>query len=147
MASFQYCNDSIVQEQIRFNSIVYVSLGLTAVSFFCSLCAKEWMLSNPGKTSKFYYGLGAVKILVGILLFTVFSPGCPSECEQYCTTYHPSYAYPIIVLVIGALWLRRGHKFAALEAAGGGSTAVAMPVSAAAPEGAGMVSTKSNDVV
>lgn len=53
--------------------------------------------SNPKVASRIHFGAGGIKILLGILILSVFHPACPSGCACYGRT--PSYAYGVVVLV------------------------------------------------
>lgn len=119
MSSAEECREEIDQEVSTFEGIVYFSLGLTAVSFIATVAYKQKLLDHPKFAWKLYFGLSGVKLIIGLLLFTAFTPKCPTDCGAYCGTYHPSYVYPSIVMVIGLLWARRGKKFYDLDQASG----------------------------
>lgn len=109
MSSTQQCIDEFNQEIASFERLVFLSLGLTALSGVATIFFKAQLESNLKRAWMFYFGLSAIKLLLGILLFTAFSPTCPSGCN--CGSYHPSWFYPTIVIVIGLLWLRRGKQY------------------------------------
>lgn len=111
MSSAQECVEEFNQEIITFEWVAYFSLGLTAVSSIATLFYKQTLEGNLAFAWKLYFGLSAVKLLLGLLLFTAFSPGCPSGCDTYCGRYHPSVVYPLIVITVGLLWAARGKRY------------------------------------
>lgn len=119
MLSVEECREEIDQEVSTFEGIVHFSLGLTAVSFIATKAYKQKLLDHPNFAWKLYFGLSRVKLIIGLLLFTAFTPECPTDCQAYCGTYHPSYVYPTIVMVIGLLWARRAENFYNLDQASG----------------------------
>ena len=109
MSTTTECKSEFQSEINIFDSVVYFSLGLTGCSFLATLFLKAHFLATPSHGWKFFWTLSGIKLLLGILLFTAFNPTCPSGC--YCGSYHPSYVYPSIVLVVGMLWALRGKKY------------------------------------
>jgi hypothetical protein len=109
MSTTAECQSEFQSEINTFEGVVYFSLGLTVCSFLATLFLKPHFLATPSHGWKFFWTLSAIKLLLGILLFTAFTPTCPSGCN--CGSYHPSYVYPSIVLVVGVLWALRGKKY------------------------------------
>ena len=75
--------------------------------------------------TQLFYGMGAVKLLLAVLMFTVFYPGCPEGCS--CTQTY--FVYPIVVLLIGGLWIRDGYRLQEAADEDGGGTSQDMPKS------------------
>lgn len=109
----QECQDAFSQEKARFSLLVVLSLLLTVASYVAVFCYKEKLLANPSRASRLYAIAAVIKVTIGVLLLTAFSPTCPSGC--YCGTYHPSYIYPLIVIFVGVVWAARSKKFYALS--------------------------------
>ena len=55
----------------------------------------------------------AIKLLLGILLFTVLNPKCPDGCS--CGSYTGLYYYPSVVVLISAYWAAIGYKYHTLQ--------------------------------
>ena len=83
-------------------------------------------LAAPRLTRVFvtgFYGMGAVKLLLGALMLTVFYPNCPDGCT--CVS-RPFYAYPVAVLVIACFWIHNGYALQAAANEGGAAAAQEM---------------------
>ncbi len=85
-----------------YNVYVAVSLLLTlGVVLYSS--SHGGFLSDPERGVKFYHTAGVIKILIGILLLTVLHPG---DCAGFVG------GYGFLVIIIGAVWIRRGRALA-----------------------------------
>ena len=90
--------------------VVGVSLGLTVLNLLVfGTFLRRRLESNPKQAAKIYFTTGSIKILLGILILTVFQPRCPSGCTCYGRL--PSPFYGCIVLFIGTLWFIRGCRY------------------------------------
>mmetsp|Transcript_2155 Transcript_2155/g.3400 ORF Transcript_2155/g.3400 Transcript_2155/m.3400 type:complete len:139 (-) Transcript_2155:645-1061(-) len=116
MSTTAECESEWLSEVANFNTVVYFSLGLTACSFFATLFLKAHFQTAPNRGWKYFGSLSAIKIILGILLFTVFTPTCPAGCN--CGSYQPTYVYPAIVLAVGIIWALRGKKYYELDCQG-----------------------------
>eukprot|EP00544_Gedaniella_sp_CCMP2646_P008553 CAMPEP_0202501146 /NCGR_PEP_ID=MMETSP1361-20130828/35138_1 /ASSEMBLY_ACC=CAM_ASM_000849 /TAXON_ID=210615 /ORGANISM="Staurosira complex sp., Strain CCMP2646" /LENGTH=143 /DNA_ID=CAMNT_0049133789 /DNA_START=33 /DNA_END=464 /DNA_ORIENTATION=- len=120
MSSASDCQSKYQSALNLYWGVVGASLGLTLLNLVvCRICLRNYLRSNPKVASRIHFGAGGIKILLGILILSAFHPACPSGCTCYGRT--PSYAYGVIVLVIGILWCKRGFdwlKVAAESVAG-----------------------------
>lgn len=121
-ASANECLIAFRKEISIFNGVVFFSLALTFTSLIVNNCFRDRLVANAQVAARLYFGLSVIKVLLGILLFTVLAPTCPSGC--YCGTYHPSYLYPTIVLLVGVAWALRGKRYHDMAAAQTENTAV-----------------------
>eukprot|EP00545_Synedropsis_sp_CCMP1620_P012785 CAMPEP_0119031392 /NCGR_PEP_ID=MMETSP1176-20130426/41519_1 /TAXON_ID=265551 /ORGANISM="Synedropsis recta cf, Strain CCMP1620" /LENGTH=154 /DNA_ID=CAMNT_0006987787 /DNA_START=765 /DNA_END=1229 /DNA_ORIENTATION=- len=99
-----------------FNAVSYFSLGLTACSAVAKLFLKAHFQAKPNHGWKYFWCLSPIKLLLGILLFTVFRPTCSSGCK--CPLYPRINVYPTIVMMVGILWALRGKKYYDLDRQG-----------------------------
>mmetsp|Transcript_9477 Transcript_9477/g.27027 ORF Transcript_9477/g.27027 Transcript_9477/m.27027 type:complete len:172 (-) Transcript_9477:168-683(-) len=103
------CAAEIQDEMNRYHTVGGLSLALTVVNAIIRAVNKQRFQENPTTAYTFFFSMGAVKIILGILLFTVFWPGCPAGCS--CTQTGSIATYPLIVLFIGFLWMYYGFQF------------------------------------
>lgn len=82
----------------RYNAYVYSSLALTLVLYF----SVERFRHNLEKAWKFSFAFGVIKIVIGILLLTVFLP-------VDCDTFISGYGY--VAIIIGLVWLKRARNY------------------------------------
>ena len=112
MSDTYHCIDEINQEISVYWSFVYISLGLTIVSIFVRRRLRNLEASHPNfrPASRFFLGIGILKVLLGILLVSVLLPKCPIDCT--CSNLqigHFTYGY--IAMGLGVWWLYQGHYF------------------------------------
>ena len=108
------CQQQFSQEVDKFEAVVYFSLSLTVVCFLVrAVFCKYKFNENPGTGSKILWFFSAIKLLLGILLFTVLNPKCPDGCS--CGSYTGLYYYPSVVVLISAYWAALGYKYHKLQ--------------------------------
>ena len=116
MSTYAECQSEFKAEVKTFEILAYCSLSLTAVIYIVAKSCKARFDSNPKHGWCFFFGMGGFKLLLGTLLFSA-SPTCPVGCN--CGSYQPSYGYPIVVIVLGFVWIYRGMHFYNLDRDGG----------------------------
>lgn len=111
MSSSSYeCQNEIQSALNLYWGFVAFSLGLTVLNLAAfRICMRRRLENHPKLAAKIFFSMGAIKIILGILILSVFQPSCPSGCV--CYGYLPSPLYGCIVLIIGALWMLRGYKY------------------------------------
>lgn len=102
-----------INEIQRYETVSKVSVGLTVVTIFLARTLKTRLEESPTAAGLLFCILASIKILLAILLFTIFVPHCSLECNAaVCPSYRPNHFYPIVVLVMGFRWVfRSGHFF------------------------------------
>lgn len=113
MSSSWDCLNKLESAFNLYRGAVGASLSLTVLSLVaCLICLRAHLRQYPRLGAKIYISIGSIKILLGILLLTVFHPECPDGCSCAANMHNPaSYFYGILVLLIGTLWILRGIKF------------------------------------
>lgn len=103
MSSASDCQSQLQSSVNLYWGVVGASLGLTFLNLIVvRICLRNYNRRNPQVAAKIHFGAGGIKILLGILILTVFHPTCPSGCTCYeYSGIAPSYAYGMIVLVCG----------------------------------------------
>lgn len=135
-SSSSECLSELESELNLYWGVVGASLGLTVLNLLvCSVCLARRFQSNPHLAVKVYLTTGSIKILLGILILTVFHVKCPSDCVCSGIQY-PNYTYGVVVLVVGLLWMRRAmlwHKRAqeGMQGEGTDGKGIVIPVPSA----------------
>lgn len=139
MSSASDCQSKFQSALNLYWGVVGTSLALTVLNLVVSrICLRARIQNSPMLGAKLYISTGSVKLLLGILILSVFHPSCPDGCMCYGTL--PSYFYGILVLVIGVLWIMRGVKYLQIaRSAQGEEGPEAKEVETAVPTGADMI--------
>ena len=90
-----------LDEVYTYNVVVGVSLALTIIVILFARIRHNDFADDPVRGRMFYFIIGPMKILIGILLLTVLHPGD-------CATFQSTYGY--IAILLGIVWLRRGSR-------------------------------------
>ncbi|GFH60010.1 hypothetical protein CTEN210_16486 [Chaetoceros tenuissimus] len=90
-----------LDEVNRYNAFVGVSVALTIVVILFARIRHNDFANDPVRGRMFYFIMGPIKILIGILLLTVLHPGD-------CAMFQGFYGY--IAILIGIVWIRRGTR-------------------------------------
>lgn len=112
MRSLLSCQEEWQEYVDTYQYSVIASLIFTTmcVAIFRSL--KSRLEGAPGLTAQFFFVTGSLKILVAIAILTIFVPRYPERCVQ--PGGNPSiaqyYAYPVLALLVGLLWIRKGYE-------------------------------------
>jgi hypothetical protein len=109
MTSYSTCQQAINEEVDNYNLMVAVSLSLTALSLaLYGICLRTRLHGSPRLAAQLLYVTGAMKVMVGLLLWIFFLPSCPDGCS--CTANHINSLYPLIAVLIGINWIRSGRQ-------------------------------------
>ena len=105
MSTNAECLSEFNAEVKAYEIVTYCSLSLAAVICIVSIFCKARLGSDPESGFIFFFGMGGVKFLLGILLFSA-NPTCSVGCN--CGSYQPTYVFPVLVVVLGFVWIYRG---------------------------------------
>lgn len=92
-----------LDEEHTYNIVVGVSLALTIIVILFARIKHNDFVDDTVRGRMFYFIMGPLKMLIGILLLTVLHPGD-------CATFQSTYGY--IAILLGIVWLRRGSRLA-----------------------------------
>mmetsp|Transcript_17099 Transcript_17099/g.24713 ORF Transcript_17099/g.24713 Transcript_17099/m.24713 type:complete len:142 (+) Transcript_17099:96-521(+) len=123
MTSIETCESEFQAEVATYNLVVYISLGLTLLSYMVGVGCKESFIEKPALGFKIFGALSVIKLIIAILLFTSLTPTCPDGCR--CSG-SPPYFYAIIVTIVSFVWAMRAYTFYSLDQnakSGGASSA------------------------
>ena len=128
------CLQEFQDEINRFNLVVILSLGLTAANILLyHVVLQSKFASSPQTAAKFFYITGSIKVLIGLSLWTFLLPTCPNNCDTYCGGVQPHTFYPMIAVIIGIVWIKRGYKHAQAGEGGEGQGGYDMPEMSTSP--------------
>lgn len=91
-------NNLCLDEIQTYHVCIILSLALT-VALACYARMQNNFSNNPQRGMKIYYACGAIKIIIGVLFFTVLNP---VDCTNFVS------GYGVVAIFIGILWLNRG---------------------------------------
>ena len=103
------CQDLIDAEYRKFSSAAFASVMLTLICSVVRRSKWETYNQNPREGYMTMFGFAVIKIILGVLLATVFQVTCPGGCE--CTGQVHDYLYPGIVFAVSLYWIFLGKKF------------------------------------
>jgi len=101
-----------VESSIRlyYNAITAIAV-LSFVFFLVYLLVLQKPLQGaPALHAQCYAVFGSVKLLLGIILYLVFQPRCPTTMEVCHCQGLPLPLYPLFCVVLGTFWLKRGYE-------------------------------------
>eukprot|EP00040_Diaphanoeca_grandis_P002221 m.20882 g.20882 ORF g.20882 m.20882 type:complete len:194 (-) comp13167_c0_seq1:258-839(-) len=102
------CFDDYMSSIETYQYVSWGALGLTLVCIVIAVRARSVQtLESIRVLAGMLMMLGGAKIVLGILLLTVFKPTC--SCDSYCCDDGAVFLYyPYICFVLGACWITRG---------------------------------------
>jgi uncharacterized membrane protein HdeD (DUF308 family) len=112
--------EDCIGEYNVYNAVSIVSLALT-LSVVCYYRSQRYFVDAPEQGKKFFIACGIIKVVLGVLLLTVFYP---QDCGDVGS-------YGIVVIVIACIWFARAVRLSNSNPA---SPSTEMPV-AQAPVG------------
>ena len=108
---YSTCVQEFDEEINIFKFIIFLSISLTAISILLyNVVLQHRFQTSPERTARFFYITGGIKVLIGFSLYTFFLPKCPTNCTQYCDGVQAHSIYPMVAVIIGLLWIRRGYN-------------------------------------
>ena len=112
LAHEESCQDRVVAHLNLYRILVFPSVVITLIMHFRSRMIVERIMEGRTVAAPAWRALadtsfkvGAVKILLGVILLSLI--GCPEACtcDEMPTEL---YIYPIMLLLLGTVWLCRG---------------------------------------
>jgi hypothetical protein len=83
--------------------------GIFCLTFFSQAAyiflLKARIQGAPALEAQCFLVFGSAKFIAGILLYAILQPRCPENCV--CDSL-PLPIYPVVCLIIGSIWLKRG---------------------------------------
>ena len=108
MSSTESCVGRWNDEVNRFQTLFFVSLGLTLANVVVTFLLIAKMQWSARKLALYHFGTGAVKVFLAISIFAII-PQCPYGCTCVGSYVHPIVA--VFPLLIGLRWLARGYQY------------------------------------
>mmetsp|Transcript_30385 Transcript_30385/g.72862 ORF Transcript_30385/g.72862 Transcript_30385/m.72862 type:complete len:146 (-) Transcript_30385:188-625(-) len=108
-ANYSSCLSALEAEINTYENFVYLSLGVTLICSIIRSAKAEKFKENPALGAKVLFSFAILKVILGIILLSVF-PGCPEVCTSCANSAH-HYIYPTIVFTVAFFWFVLGNRY------------------------------------
>lgn len=110
------CSAAWSREVRQFEIIIFISISLTIITLCISIFRKQYLTEHPKQAAIGLGVLGSIKVFLAIIVLSVLLPECPAGCQ--CRGYRFPHIYPITIMVIGILWMKRGYDYHKMAVSG-----------------------------